>query len=182
MLNWSFIQELEGFRTTGYVPDQGSSQSGVTIGYGVDLGHWSEAQLRRRKASPHLIEKLRTFLGLRGDDAIEVADELVLDEDDARNLSSRIQGDIVATLMGRYARAQKAGTLRWDYLPSAVQTVIVSVAFQYGPALARRTPKFWRAAVANDWSAMVAELRDFGDRYPTRRGKEADYLEHILKS
>jgi len=25
--------------------------------------------------------------------------------------------------------------------------------------------------------AVVRELRDFGDAYPTRRGKEADYLE-----
>ena len=29
-----------------------------------------------------------------------------------------------------------------------------------------------------DWDAAVAELRDFGDRYPTRRNKEADLLEN----
>ena len=30
---------------------------------------------------------------------------------------------------------------------------------------------------AGCWDDVIAELRDFGDAYPTRRGKEADWLE-----
>lgn len=182
MIDWHFIGQLEGFRTRGYVPDQGSSQSGVTIGMGVDLGHWTEAQLQRRRVHPNIIEKVRPFLGLRGDDAIEAAQDLVLFQDEADALSRTIQGDMVDAIRSRYARSQAKGTLLWDNLPSAAATVITSVCFQYGPWLAWRTPKFWRACVANDWSSMVAELRDFGDRYPTRRNREADHLERVLKT
>jgi GH24 family phage-related lysozyme (muramidase) len=185
LLNWSFIEELEGFRATGYVPVDRNGKplgrSGVTIGYGVDLGHWSAAQLRRQEVPTALIQLLRPYLGLRGEAALAVASRLELDEDDARTLSRLIQRPIVNALRRRYGGSQRAGTLRWDYLPAAARTVMVSVAFQYGPFLSRRTPKFWRTAVTNDWAAMVAELRDFGDLYPTRRGKEADHLSHILK-
>ena len=180
MIDWTFIGQLEGFRTRGYVPDQGSSQSGVTIGMGVDLGHWTADQLRRRRVPDAVIRKVSPYLGLRGDDAIEVAGELMLHELDAEILSSCIQGDIVDALKSRYGRAQKAGTLKWDYLPSAPATVVTSVAFQYGPALSVRTPKFWRAVVHNDWTAMLAELRNFGDRYKTRRNREADHLERVI--
>lgn len=182
MIDWTFIGKLEGFRTHGYVPDHGSSQSGVTIGMGVDLGHWSEDQLRRRRVPDAIIKRVSPYLGLRGDDAIEAAGELTLHELDAEILSSCIQGDIVDALRKRYARIQPAGSLLWDYLPSAAATVIVSVGFQYGPMLSKRTPKFWGRAIWNDWAGMVEELRNFGDRYPTRRNREADHLERVLRT
>lgn len=182
MIDWRFIQALEGLRTRGYVPDHGSSQSGVTIGSGVDLGHWSVDQLRRRRVPEPIIRRIRPYLGLRGDDAIEVAGELELSPEDADTLSRIIQGDIVDALRQRYGRSQEPGTLRWDYLPSAAATVITSVAFQYGPLLSKRTPNFWTAAISNDWAAMLAELRDFGDRYRTRRNREADHLERMLRA
>lgn len=180
MVDFDFIHELEGWRLRGYVPDAGSSKSGVTVGAGVDLGHWSEAQLRRRKISDALIAKLRPYLGLRGDDAIELADELVLTIDEAERLSSAIQGDILSALKSRYRRAQRPGTLKWEVLPMRFKTVLASVAYQYGPALNRRTPNFWLAAVNQDWQGMVWELRHFRDRYPTRRNKEADFLAPII--
>ena len=34
-VDWNFIRGLEGFETTGYVPDAGASNSGVTIGTGL---------------------------------------------------------------------------------------------------------------------------------------------------
>ena len=37
-INYDFIESLEGFETKGYVPDPKGSNSGVTIGSGVDLG------------------------------------------------------------------------------------------------------------------------------------------------
>ena len=142
MIDWRFIQALEGLRTRGYVPDHGSSQSGVTIGSGVDLGHWSVDQLRRRRVPEPIIRRIRPYLGLRGDDAIEVAGELELSPEDADTLSRIIQGDIVDALRQRYGRSQEPGTLRWDYLPSAAATVITSVAFQYGPP-APRNQAIW---------------------------------------
>jgi hypothetical protein len=42
--------------------------------------------------------------------------------------------------------------------------------------LAKRCPKFWQAATNADSTAMANELNNFGDSYPTRRRREADYL------
>ena len=56
-----------------------------------------------------------------------------------------------------------------------MQTVIASVAFQYG-YLAKRCPNFWRYAITQNTQAMIRELVDFGDRYTTRRWREASYL------
>jgi hypothetical protein len=67
-------------------------------------------------------------------------------------------------------------------LTKGVQTVIMSVAFQYG-YLPNRTPKFWNAVVNQDWVKAVWHLENFGDVYKRRRLKEAKLLlEHLLKT
>ena len=38
MIDFTFIEKLEGYRLEGYVPDAENSQSGVTIASGFDLG------------------------------------------------------------------------------------------------------------------------------------------------
>ena len=60
-------------------------------------------------------------------------------------------------------------------LPSNKQTVLASVAFQYGD-LPKKTPKFWKYATSDDWDSVKRELNDFKDDYPTRRRKEAKLL------
>lgn len=61
-------------------------------------------------------------------------------------------------------------------LPAAAQTVIASVAFQYGTNLDARAPKFWKAATTQDWKECIKILNNYGDAYPTRRKKEAALL------
>lgn len=73
-----------------------------------------------------------------------------------------------------------ASFAKFDQLPPQFQTVIASVAFQYG-VLPVRTPTFWSYAVTGNWTAMIAELRNFGDAFPTRRTKEADLMERTLR-
>jgi type VI secretion system secreted protein VgrG len=63
-VNWNFIRELEGFETTGYVPDAGASSSGVTIGTGFDLGARQESDLDG--LDDDLKEALKPFLGFKG--------------------------------------------------------------------------------------------------------------------
>ena len=69
-----------------------------------------------------------------------------------------------------------AGKLEFGQLTDAQKTVITSVLFQYGSP--RRTPNFWRKVTNQDWAGAEAELRNFGDKYPTRRNKEADLLKN----
>lgn len=53
------------------------------------------------------------------------------------------------------------------------------MAFQYGD-LSMAAPRFWRTVCQQDWRGAVAELRDFGDLYDSRRHLEADLLSAIV--
>lgn len=68
----------------------------------------------------------------------------------------------------------------FDQLSSACQTLIASVAFQYGN-LAICTPNFWLQVTIGDWQTALNNLRHFGDMYPTRRNIEANLLEQWLR-
>jgi hypothetical protein len=45
MIDYSFIEKLEGNTCIGYVPDPENSQSGVTIACGFDIGQRSKNEL-----------------------------------------------------------------------------------------------------------------------------------------
>ena len=59
-------------------------------------------------------------------------------------------------------------------LDSKQQTILCSVGYQYGSF--NKTPSFIKHAVNDNWDLVIQELRNFGDAFPTRRNKEADYL------
>ena len=69
-----------------------------------------------------------------------------------------------------------ASTVSFDDLTKEQATAVASVAFQYGN-LATETPKFWGYVTSGDWVAAAKELRNFGDKHPSRRKLEANYLE-----
>jgi hypothetical protein len=180
--DWSFIDQLEGFETMGYVPRDAAGEplgkSGVSVGGGVDLGQWSAIALTRRGVPGAIVDKVAPYCGLRRWDAVHALKvPLVLTEEEARRLTRVIQGDITDTLVANY---DQASALEFRFLPQEAQTVLLSVAYQFGPDLATRTPKFWKAMTAGDWQAAVRELEDFGDDYPTRRRKEARYLKDLI--
>ena len=57
----------------------------------------------------------------------------------------------------------------------------MSVGYQYGSftntdTIKGRPEKFWKKVREDDWEGVVNELQNFGDKYPTRRNKEANYL------
>lgn len=175
-IDHAFIEELEGgLVLSGYVPIPEKSQSGVTIGCGVDLGQRDEAELQRWGCQADLIDHLRPYLGLKkevAEAALEIA-PLEVEEGAARFLSIAARCSITETLAIFYER-DSGGYL--SELPPAAQTVIASVAYQYGPRLRSECPAFWRAACRMHWGAMESELRDFKDNYASRRIQEADYL------
>ncbi|WP_193171243.1 pesticin C-terminus-like muramidase [Nisaea nitritireducens] len=181
MIDHAFIEAREGgLELVGYVPVSEKSQSGVTVGCGVDLGQRDEAELERWGCSAGLVDQLRPYLGLKKEmaaAALELA-PLKVTKEDARFLSIAARGSITETLASLYER--DAGGSFFD-LPPAAQTVIASVAYQYGPNLylpagKGGAPKFWRLACRRDWPGLVQELEHFGDSYPSRRNIEAGYL------
>lgn len=180
-IDWSFISALEGGpKCDGYVPDAAGSRSGVTVATGVDIGQMSADRIDRLDIPPALKEKLKPYAGVTGQEAAAflALRPLSITKDEAERLDRSVKGDAAAAIRAGYDRAVggTAGLKRFDDLSDGIQTVICSVGFQYGN-LAGRTPNFWRACTEQRWRDVLNELRNFGDRYPTRRNKEADLLE-----
>ena len=102
---------------------------------------------------------------------------LTITKDEAHEINAFIQAVALKKLAKNW---KKATSTRFDSLSPEQQTVVASVAFQYG-TLRTETPNFWRQVTTGDWFGALNNLRDFGDRYDTRRNKEADLLESYLK-
>lgn len=174
MIDFDFIATLEGgCRVTGYVPAAGVSQSGVTIATGFDLGCRDDRDLVALGFSESLIGKLKPYLGLRTYEAQNflVRKPLVITQPEAHFINSCVKSNAIAQLIDNYPD--------FEALSNECQTVIVSVAFQYGN-LEKRCPKFWKFCIAKDWENVIVELNNFCDRYPTRRKKESQLLKRWL--
>lgn len=181
MIDWKFIADLEGgLQLKGYVPAASTSSSGVTIATGVDLGARTLTEISKWPIADELKVKLAPYAGRKGQDAVDLLRELPLEitQDEAAQIETAACGPIFDQLQKAYDKA--AGKDAFYHLPDVVQTVLASLAYQYGPNLARRTPKFWELACQKDWQACVNELENFGDGYPTRRRKEAKLLRQAL--
>ena len=180
-IDWDFIEGLEGFRSNGYVPTDGAGnpldRSGVTIGGGFDLGQHRVEYAHRLGIRPDIISELTPYFGLRGWDALAFLRDnpLQLSTEDARHVDRLVKGNKAVAVASHYDAASQTP---FRQIPAAAQTVIVSVLFQYGGPKA--APRFWSYATSQNWRSVIDELRDFGDKYTTRRHKEARYLEGRL--
>ncbi|WP_296298641.1 pesticin C-terminus-like muramidase [Rheinheimera sp.] len=181
-VDFGFISSLEGGPALcGYVPDPEQSNSGVTVATGFDLGCRSDSDLvALLPEHGELVDKLARYCGHKRSTAVTVLENcpLHITEAEAKLIDSAVKQQLLNQLQQRYDSAAETG---FALLPAAMQTVIASVAFQYGD-LAKRCPRFWRAAVAGDAIAMIRELKNFGDRYITRRQREANYLQKFCKA
>lgn len=179
-INFGFISELEGGATcTGYVPDAANSKSGVTIATGFDIGQCDEAALSWLLPD-FIAEKLSIYCGLKSIDAVEALTNkpLKINDNEAAIIDLCVKSQSTSYLIKAY---NKSSSVKFEKLDEQAQTVIASVAFQYGN-LAKRCPAFWHFATTQNWAAMLDELRNFGDRYTTRRVKEANYFLNSLMS
>jgi hypothetical protein len=182
-IDYEFISRLEGGRhTTAYVPAASTSNSGVTVATGFDLGQRNERDLRVLGLSESLISKLTPYLGKKKDEAARYLQQhpLTLTAGEAEQIDIAYKAAFVRQLRTRYIGSPH-NQRRADFfsLPAEAQTVIASVSFQYGN-LATRTPMFWRAASSQNWAEAVRILNNFGDLFSTRRRKEAELLATIL--
>ena len=175
-INFDFISTFEGGSLNkGYVPDAANSKSGVTIAVGFDLGARNLNDLRALELAPSLVNLLSAYLGLQGMQALRYLEQhpLLITDANAKAINSAVKRGLIESLIAKYnADASES----FASIPSRWQTVIASVEFQYG-SLQKKCPSFWRCVTKPDWQEAIVELRDFGDRYKTRRNKEADYAE-----
>lgn len=185
-IDWTFIAGLEGAAVTaGYVPKDLEGRviggAGVTIASGFDIGRRSIRELRALDFRPDTIARVAYFCEATGEEAQRLLERwpLNLTQDVVKEIDGRAREDFEKRVAERWnsrAGALPNGAPPWGRLEDRQRTVVMSVAWQYGTPWVR-APMFWNAATAGDWSGVIRELRDFGDNFPTRRCKEADYLE-----
>lgn len=170
-IDWDFIARQEGKRVlNGYVPKTKNMKSGVTIATGFDLG---QRNLNDLKGLPEfIVKKLEPYLGIKGANAEQLAENLNITDSEAKIIDEFSHSEVVEDLRKKWNA--KTGT-SFDDLPTNKATAIASVRFQHGD-LATATPNFWRQVTSDDWNAAINNLRDFGDEFPSRRNREADYL------
>lgn len=175
-IDFGFIGEQEGQRSAMYIPrdSQGNAEgsSGPTIGTGVDLGQRTAAELEGLPQA--LRTKLEPYTNMKGADAIEFVEQnpLTLTAEEVSTLNGWAKKQETDSLIKLWERDSD---IAWEDLTTEQATAVASVMYQYGSKKVR-TPKFWEAATSGDWATAEAELRNFGDRYPSRRTREADYL------
>lgn len=177
-IDFEFISILEGSSNEGYVPDPDKSQSGVTIASGFDIGQRSEAEIKKA-FQPNLCSKLLPYVGQVRQQAVATlkAKPLNLTDDEVCTINSYSHQEAENRLVSQWNESDCYTP--FESLPPACQTVVASVAFQYG-SLKLKTPNFWKQVTSGDWQAALGNLKNFGDKYPSRRHKEADVLEKWL--
>lgn len=128
-----------------------------------------------------LKRKLFPYLGLRGERAADAlrARPLILSQDEATVLDVAVQRQTLYQLEGRFNRDSK---VQFDSLPSEAQTVLMSLAWNFGADLDEHIPTGWALAIASRWDELAHWLETTHWRQPElaeRRNKEAALLKQI---
>jgi hypothetical protein len=184
-VDWDFILDLEGNEISGYVPRNADNRidatSGVTIAGGFDLGQHDEDDLQSLGLPQPWIDSFRPYLGIKGQAAEDFLKKNPLKITDE-------QKDFINPLLWKKTyedvsrRYNIPATVPFEALPREAQTVIMSVAHQYGSNLALRTPEFWTQVTRGRWQDAHDNLMDFKDSYGDRRRREAALLKRVLGS
>jgi len=175
-VDFNFIEDREGFEIIGKVPDAENSKSGITIASGFDLGARKLSDLNG--LPKEIINKLKPFLNLKGNEAVSKAKELKITKEEGRIINQFAKKQAITRIRKLW---KKTTGESFDSLTTEQATVVASVAFQYGN-LETATSNFWKYVTSNEWQKAYDELMDFGDRYTTRRKEEAKLLLKYLKT
>lgn len=170
-----------GQRKDGYtLPPNQFPHSGVTVGTGVDLAQHTASELQSWGLDQATIDQLQPYLatgpgqqgpeGQAAVDALSANGGLTLTQAQADALDSGAFTSIAMQVAANY-NAANPGVNDFTSLPSAVQTVLVDIAYKYGPAGA---PSFMSDADYGNWANAVAELQNFGDTANGAAGRLAN--------
>ena len=186
-VNMEFLRKSEGFETEGYVPRSGEQvldSSGVTIGTGLDLGTKNMDYFKDFE-NKETLKKMEAYFGMKGQAAydFEQTNPLSLTREEAIELDNFVKGRELGSIENSFLALTGK---ELSSMPPRLQTVIADLQFQYGSNY-NRTPKF-RDIIkdiaedpqdAQSYMPLMNELRDFGDKYDTRREREADLIQEL---
>ena len=173
MIDWSFIDGLEGKDVLkGYVPldklGYPIGQSGVTISTGVDLGQFDRISLvgllRDVPMSFELLRKLLPYVGLKKMPAWAALERnpLEITQTESETLSKLMREKVKKELTANWGKEKLT---HFDDLPKQAQTVLYSLAYNFGSNLAAALPNTWdafkRSASGNDWKIAASFMMCF---------------------
>ncbi len=186
-VNMEFLRMSEGFETEGYVPRSGEQvldSSGVTIGTGLDLGT-KNIDYFKDFENKETLKKMEAYFGMQGQEAYDFEQEnpLSLTREEAVEVDNFVKGRELESIENSFLALTGK---ELSSMPPRLQTVIADLQFQYGSNY-NRTPKFREIIkdIAEDpqdaqsYMPLMSELRDFGDKYDTRRNREADLIQEL---
>lgn len=169
--------------------------SGVTIGYGFDLGSETpesiQAYADNGTITQEFADRIRPYARWTGTDAQDYLARHPLEfTDDDRSqinaLSDTVYTEHIEGIDLNYYDATEAATGQGRHLadlPRDARTVIVDVGVQYGPTgIMTRTPDFWGQITAGRWSDAADNLHDFGDGYQMRRRDNEAMLRRAMQN
>ena len=187
-VNMEFLRMSEGFETEGYVPRSGEQvldSSGVTIGTGLDLGTKNMDYFKDFE-NKETLKKMEAYFGMKGQAAYDFEQEnpLSLTREEAVEVDNFVKGRELESIENSFLALTGK---ELSSMPPRLQTVIADLQFQYGSNY-NRTPKFREIIkdIAEDpqdaqsYMPLMKELRDFGDKYDTRREREADLIQGLF--
>ena len=178
------IKHDEGFTNTGVQP---SSNSGLTIGYGVDLKskdvNWlasagiSQAALNVLSPFAHAApSSIPSLFATYGHPYVGNADlALMYNKAYTENYN-------LVTSAYNAATASNGFAIQFNQLPAAAQTVIMDMGYQT-PSLSNY-PNFWTYITNGEWAAAANELRNWSGPGQTsdRKSSLADLLDQAITS
>lgn len=110
---------MEGFHTKLYIPSGG--KSGLTLGTGVDLKHWTKSGLEDAGVSSTIIDKLEPYLGKKDSKLIG---EEPLTEEEVKELDNAVMSYTLDDIRTRIPK--------FDKLPKALKLAVIAGRHQYG--------------------------------------------------
>ena len=180
-IDTAFLGQQEGAaKTTAYVPKDKAGKaldsSGVTIGTGVDLGS-KDKNYFRYLDDADLVAKLEPYFGKKKDAAISALNKtpLTLTADEVKKLDNYVKKLEFRTLKNKW---NSSSDIKWEDLSSGKATAVASVYYQYGPAMFKHN--FWKQTTTGLWDAAYNNLMNYGDKYSSRRKREAAILKKDL--
>ncbi|EGU4505457.1 hypothetical protein HVC08_005238 [Salmonella enterica] len=189
IIDKDFIHQEEGFKKKPYYPDiKNENNSGITVGYGIDLGEKSSVSMLADGVPKSIIDKLAPYTGARGKDAryLLTKDKNKLPEltsDEALLLSDIYLLKTINIVSGQYNKDSLG--LKFSQIPEKTRTAIIDVAYNSGDHLWNACPVFWSDIVAQDWGSAYNELMNFY-KHPTslsgRREKDALLVLYDIKN
>jgi GH24 family phage-related lysozyme (muramidase) len=184
-VDMKFLEEVEGNKNKIYVPTSKGKvigNSGPTIGMGFDVGSRNENDLRGLPTE--IIKKLKPYLGLKGQEALDYINKnpLQINNEEKNIINAFAKKGEMEKLRKKWKETTGKS---FDDLDTKAATTIASVAFQNGD-LSRKAPKFWKQVTNEDWSGAFYNLLDWDDtgkpsQTQKRREKEAKLLKGLFE-